>query len=508
MSEASQVTWREVRCLDANGVDTGKTELKPYHGDTEVAWMYQPGGQAAFLASPVFETLATGNRGGGKSACLIADFLQDCGKGYGVDYKGVIFRQTYPQLQDIVGLSKKLIPLIWPNAKFNEARLEWKFPGDEALMFRHISTPDDYWSYHGWSVPWLGFEELTTWADDKCYKAMFSICRSTNPNIPRRVRATTNPYGPGHGWVKARFHLPIPPNQRFGPIVKDVDADGHALPERLAIRVELTENKVLLHSDPFYLDRIRASARNESELAAWVHGSWDIVAGGMFDDIWRPPIHIIPDIFANQIPREWRLNRAYDHGQARPFSVGWYAQSNGEPIKVQGRTIGNVPGDIIRIMEWYGWCGTPNEGLRLTSREIAKGIIEREQEFGIYGRVKTGVADSAIFDDYEPGHSVAGDMAKLGINWFAIDKGPGSRVQGWQQMRTYLKAAIPPKGGVRENPGLFSCARCEHYQRTLPVLPRDTKKLDDVDTTSEDHLADEVRYRLRQKDVTVKKGHF
>jgi hypothetical protein len=57
--------------------------------------------------------------------------------------------------------------------------------------------------------------------------------------------------------------------------------------------------------------------------------------------------------------------------------------------------------------------------------------------------VNGGIADSAIFDDYEPGHSVAGDMKKIGVVFWPADKGAGSRAQGWQQMRMYMKSAIP-----------------------------------------------------------------
>lgn len=486
------------------------SERKPFVNGNPVAWAAQAGGQEAFLNCPVFECLATGNRGGGKSMCLLIDFAQGVGKGWGADWKGVIFRQTYPQLQDITSMSKKWFSLVWPQAKFNEARMAWTFPQGEVLMFRHIQVPDDYWSYHGWSVPWLGFEELTTWAEDKCYKSMFSICRSPNPNIPRKVRATTNPYGPGHGWVKARFNLPVPPQFVAGNIIRAVDAEGRPLPERAAVRVELRDNKVMLAADPDYLNRIRASARNESELAAWVDGSWDIVAGGMFDDVWRPEFNLIPfTLHANMIPSSWKINRSYDHGQSRPFSVGWWAESNGEPIRMaNGRLLGHVPGDIFRIGEWYGWNNNPNEGLRLTAREIAFGIREREYEMKIAGRVRIGVADSAIFDDYEPGHSVAGDMERAGVRWIPIDKGPGSRAQGWQQMRQYLKHGHTVKGQTREFPGLFICKNCDQWLRTVPVLPRDSKKLDDIDTTAEDHIADECRYRVRMKNSVTRTGSW
>lgn len=503
---SKKVIWRELPHIDANGVING-VELKPYVDGQEVGWSAQEGGQTQFLSSPIFETLATGNRGGGKSMCLLMDFAQHVGHGFGPDWKGVIFRQTYPQLQDIVSMSKKWFPKTWPAANFNQADMSWTFPAGEKLMFRHILSPDDYWNYHGWNIPWLGFEELTTWPDDKCFKSLFSICRATTPGMPRKIRCTTNPYGPGHGWVKARYHLPVPPININGNIIREVDADGNAVPERVAVRVELRDNKVMLLQDPQYLARIKAAARNESELAAWVDGSWDIVSGGMFDDVWNVKHNIVPQL--NSIPRAWKINRAYDHGQSRPFSVGWYAESNGEPIILpDGRKIGTIPGDVIRFAEWYGWCGTPNEGLRLTAREVAYGIRERETEMGITGRVKTGVADSAIFDDYEPGHSVAGDMAKLGVHWIPIDKGAGSRAQGWQQMRQYMKNAWPVEKGTREHPGLFVCPKCEQFLRTVPVLPRDTKKLDDVDTTAEDHVGDEVRYRLRMQNRVAKSGKF
>jgi hypothetical protein len=43
-------------------------------------------------------------------------------------------------------------------------------------------------------------------------------------------------------------------------------------------------------------------------------------------------------------------------------------QSNGEPIVLwpdgKQRLLGPIKGDVIRIHEWYGWSGMPNEGKR------------------------------------------------------------------------------------------------------------------------------------------------
>jgi hypothetical protein len=89
-------------------------------------------------------------------------------------------------------------------------------------------------------------------------------------------------------------------------------------------------------------------------------------------------------------------------------------------------------------------------------------------------------------------------MAALGVTWERADKAPGSRRQGWQQVRELLRGAVPDATGRRERPGLFVSASCAQFLRTVPTLPRDERNPDDVDTNAEDHIADELRYRVRR----------
>ena len=168
---------------------------------------------------------------------------------------------------------------------------------------------------------------------------------------------------------------------------------------------------------------------------------------------------------------------------------------------------------LFRIHEWYGWRNQPNEGLRLLVSDIARGIIEREIKWGLRGddgswtRVSRGPADSAIFDPDDTGQpSIATDFEKSvtingvkyrGVFWERSDKGPGSREQGWEQIRKRLKATKRPPGGFREIPGLFVTTNCQQWLRCVPVLPRDEVKIDDVNDDSEDHSGDETRYMLR-----------
>lgn len=470
----------------------------------KVTWYPMEGSQELFMQSPFFEVLYHGTRGPGKTDTLLMDFFQDVGKGYGSDWKGILFRQTYPQLIDVIAKSRKWFHKFGGGGKYNASEHFWHWPGGERLYFRQFNKEDDYWNYHGHEYPWQGWEELCNWPDDVGYKRMMSCCRSSNPDVPRKLRSTTNPYGPGHNWVKMRFRLP----DTNIPVLDSKDEEGKLEPPRIAIYGSIRENKILLNADPEYIDKIRASARNKAELLAWLYGSWDIVAGGMFDDVWEPRVHSIRPF---DIPHNWRIDRSFDWGSSRPFSVGWWAESDGSDVQLKdGTWMSTVPGDLFRINEWYGWSGKPNEGLKMLATDVAKGIVEREIKMGYRTsegcRVKPGPADSAIFN-VENGISIAGDMQKPvrlangitypGVGFTHADKRPGSRKTGWEQIRKMLAGAQRPKIGVRETPGLFIFENCVNFLRTVPVLPRDQKDMDDVDTDAEDHIADEVRYRVR-----------
>lgn len=467
-------------------------------------WAAQPGSQALFLTSPVFETLYEGTRGPGKTDALLADFVQHVGQGWGAAWRGILFRSTYKQLSDVVAKSKAWFKLWFPGAKFNESDYVWTFPDGEQLLLRYMSKPQDYDNYHGHAYPWIGWEELTNWAIPDMYLKMFSCCRSTMPGMPRKVRATTNPYGRGHNWVKKRWQLP----QMRGQIIR---TPGE--PDRIAIHGNIHENRILLDADPDYISRIRAAASNPAQIEAWLEGSWEITTGGMFDDLWESTSHCVP---AFQVPRSWIIDRSFDWGSSKPFSVGWWAESDGTELTLpNGKKLQTVRGDLFRIAEWYG-CkkNEENVGLRMLASDIAEGIRLREIGMGLAGRVKPGPADASIFDE-ENGNCIAKDMAAKGIKWEKADKGPGSRKQGWEQMRKRLKGTLnmDEEGnrlpGPRERPGLFVVAeRCPAFLRTVVTIPRDEADPDDVDSDAEDHAADEARYRARFKRKEIRQGSF
>ena len=477
--------------------DQGESSWVPFNinkkKDTQTIpiWMPLPGSQYIFLECPVFEALYEGTRGPGKTLTLMLDFAKDVGKGYGKAWRGVLFRNQFGDLDDIVRKIEEWFPQIWPGFRFLRSKSEYMaiWPDGEALLLRHMRDEDDYNEYHGHEYPWIGWEELTEWENDKAFNLMMSCCRPPRQGIPCRIRSTTNPYGTGHQWVKRRYRLP----DYRGRTVK---VPGEM--PRVAIHGTLAENFLLLHAQPDYPTQVRQAAANPAQAEAWLKGDWNVTAGGMIDDLWRDKVHIVPYFPARAIPAGWTITRAYDHGQSHPFAVGWWLESNGEPIEVKGRIIGGRRGDLILWNEWYGTSGSVNEGIRMPSRKIAQGIIDRESDWGLTGRVTPGPADTEIFNrsSDRDNRSPADDMEAAGVYWERADKSGGSRKRGWEMLRTRLNDSIPNADGTRELPGLFISDRCRYWIDLVPPMPRDSKDPDEVPDTYEDHHADMTRYRI------------
>src|SRR6185295_16931003 len=318
-----QVVWK----TDENGyVSATLTDGTP------VAWAPQPGSQQAFLACPTFELLLEGPRGTGKSSVLIADFLQCASQhNFSPYFRGIIFRERFEDMKDIIAETRIMLRRAFPDEDgWNQTTHTYTFKNGAQLIFGILADEEDYDKQHGKQYAWMGFEEITTLPHPTLYLKMFSCARSTAPGIVPRIRLTTNPSGISHGWVKDRFRLPLSPGRVVGHLIEETleVAPGEFMTlQRRAIHSSLSENKVLLSRDPNYAGKIAMAAKDSPDLlAAWIVGSWDIVEGGIFSDIWKPSVHVI-EPFA--VPTGWRIDRSFDWGGAAPFSILYYAQSDG-----------------------------------------------------------------------------------------------------------------------------------------------------------------------------------
>lgn len=506
----------------------------PQAEEIEVVWEPIPGtSQELALDCRCNWTLFHGTRGPGKTITQAMYYRQYVGLGYGSFWKGVIFDREFKNLSDLVAQTKRVFPLFNDGCKFKSSASEfkWVWPTGEELLFRHVKKITDYDGFHGHEYPFIGWNELTKHPTSELYDKMMSTNRCSFspkkhtpkekdelgrtvldqngrelyatpdgkplPEIPLRVFSTTNSNGPGHNWVKKRFINCADPGEVIE--IKSVVFDPKIQKEREVVLTQIAifgsyRENIYLSAE--YIAELNRLTDNDPNLkAAWVHGSWDVVSGGALDDLWSADIHIIPRF---PIPKGWRINRSLDWGSSHPFSVGWWAESNGEEIRLpDGRIFCPPRGTLVQIDELYGTeeIGT-NKGVKMAAPDLALKILQKEEALingnWIEETPNGGPADNQISDVREVDvDTIETKMANEGVRWTKSVKSKGSRVIGLELLRNRLLASRRGEGV-----GIYFMRNCKGSIETLPILQRDEDDLDDIDTTSEDHPYDMIRYRI------------
>jgi hypothetical protein len=451
--------------------------------------------QGRVIQSQAREILYGGAAGAGKSHLLRILALTVCFNVPGAQV--YLFRRTYPDLwQNHMTGNMGFPALLAPWIEMGVCAINWgknqiRFRNGATIHLSHCQHEKDVFGFQGAEIHLLLFDELTHFTAS-IYRFLRSRVRVTNLDVPARwshlvprIVAGSNPGGRGHDWVKAAFISPAPP----GEIWRTPDTEGGM--DRQFIAARLADNPTLALSDPDYVKRLYGLGSPEL-VEAMLDGNWDIVSGGALSDLWRRERHVIKPFL---IPPSWRISRALDWGSSTPFSVGWWAESDGTEADIPGKGRMTWPrGTFFRIGEWYG--AKPNgDGLRLTSSQLADGILEREKKLGIAGRVKPGPADNQIFASTD-GPSIHDKMQVRGIRFTESDKSPGSRKIGLELIRERLQATLKLP---MEEPGLMIFDRCTAWIDTVPVLSRDESDTDDVAKCASDHAYDETRYMLTAK---------
>lgn len=407
-----------------------------------------------------------GARGGGKSWAIRTKAVL-----LALEYAGIkicIVRRSFPELEENhINPLKEMLNTENEDkrqriARYNGSAKKFTFPNKSVIFMRYCELDKDAERFQGKEYDVVFIDEATHQTEERFVKINASV-RGVN-DFPKRLYVTCNPGGVGHNWVKRLFI-----KNQFNP---EEDPNEYTF-----IQAKLDDNKILMEKDPSYCKQLNALPPKLRK--AWLDGSWDVFDGQYFEEFVddeehyydRKYTHVIAPLPLEQI-RDMTIYRGYDWGYAKPFSCAWYGVDR--------------DGVLYRLMEWYG-CRTNEEnvGIKLSNEEQFRKIHQIEKEHPYFqGKNIIGYADPSIWDASR-GESTAETAAKCGVYF---NKGDNARIQGWMQCRYRLH--------FDENgyPKFYVFNNCREFIRTIPSLIFSENSPEDLDTTGEDHIADEWRY--------------
>lgn len=363
-------------------------------------------------------------------------------------------------------------------ARYNKTEKLMTFLNGSTIKFDYCNNDGDIDHYQGQEYDVIFVDEATQWKEE-WLKKLNACLRGVN-KFPKHIYYTCNPGGISHGYIKRLF---IDRNY----------IDGENPDDYEFIQSSVYDNKVLLVTNPDYVKQLEALPPQLKE--AWLYGNWQIFEGAYFGEFRERPdaekiaeagltaeealtqrrwTHVIKPF---DIPPDWKIYRGYDWGFGKPFACCWFAQSP------QGTS--PMSDVLYMILELYGCTGTPNEGVKWTNKEQFDKIAEIEREHPwLRGKKIQGFADPSIWDGSH-GISAAEEAEKHQL-WF--EPGVNDRIPGWMQVRERMKF---DKNGYAK---LYFFDNCKAIIRTMPLMMFDEHKVEDLDTSLEDHMEDALRY--------------
>lgn len=400
---------------------------------------------------------------------MLADPLRDMNN---PNFSGLLVRHTTEELRELISKSQELYPKAIPGIVWSERKQQWTTPRGGRLWMSFLDRDLDVMRYQGQAFNWIGFDELTQWATPYALNYMGSRLRTSDPSLRLYMRCTSNPGGPGHAWVKKGFIDPAPFNTSF--VATDFETgeqlkfpkghskEGQALYKRRFIPATLFDNPYLSADGQYEAMLLSLPEAQRKQL---LEGSWDISDGAAFPEFNRK-VHIIEPF---SIPEDWVRFRAADYGYGSKSACLWIAVAPSE--------------QLIVYRELYT--------TKVTAVDFADMVVEAEAG----ERIRYGVLDSSLWHKRgDTGPSLAEKMIMQGCRWRPSDRSKGSRVAGKNELHRLLQI-----DAYTEEPRIVFFNNCVNILSELPIIPLDRNNLEDVDTNSNDHGYDALRYGIMSR---------
>lgn len=457
--------------------------------DQSVLWQPHDGPQSTFLASPAYEALYGGAAGGGKSDALLFGGLRQIDHPH---YKALILRRTYPELRELMDRSLEVFKEL--GGVWNEQGKRWTFGSGSSVEFGYCDSYADVMRYQGQSYTYIGYDEIGQLREERVWTYLMSRNRAAHPGLTKYMRASANPGGPGHQWLKRRFiNTCSPDGQPY-----EVKLDDGSTTTRAFVRARLADNPTLLEHDPGYASRLRLLPDLEYRWLA--DGDWDAGAGLGLAELSRDR-HLTRPL--TSLPTHWTLFGAFDWGYAHPFCFGLFAADEGGTVylieSVHGRHL-QPPEIVQRIEDTLQGIGIRLDRLQVTwaGHDCWADVKARAENI------------PTIFEH----------CARLGL---LMKKANISRISGIQNIRRYLtwKQPLPideqeregkqfrdiePRFKICDTPSNRRIFECLEGIVSDPDNPEDALKVDaDDQGQGGDDAYDMVRYGLASRPIMAKK---
>lgn len=428
---------------------------------------------------------------GGKTEALVWTIFSIATDPKWKNLKIGVFRKTYPEIEKyFIMRALEGYPKGYATYRQKDHSLTFHETG-ATVWFNFCENDVDVLKYQGAGFDVLVFDEITHHTE-YVFKYLRTRNRTSVKGFRRLLLASTNPGGVGHQWVK---RLWIDKNEYTDDerVVYERDAESvyrervrsqeETARDYLFIPAKIWDNKIGIDNDPTYVQSLRQLP--EMDRRALLEGDWDIFAGQYFREL-RRDVHAFDPVKFGPIPDGWVRFIALDYGfYPHPASVGWYA------------------------VDESGWLYRYKELLcqRYTTSELAKRILQLTSAREI-ARMEYVIAPPDIWAvrGNAQGKSGAEEMQEVfDTVKLLVLKADNDRLNGWRQMREYLKTFEYNGGRTAQ---FHVASTCQMFWKQIPQVQHDPKRPEDVlkvgvadgqPLWAGDDVADEVRYAIMSR---------